>query len=358
MRTKILCTLGPASLDSDIIRQLDERGVNLFRLNLSHTPVDKVAPLIGYISKHTSKPICLDTDGDQVRCGVVEDGVRVLRGHTIRLTPEAIVGTAKRLTLRPRAVFDALRPGDELGIDISGVVVRIVETSSERATAVIIDGGPVCSNRAVTIDRDPNLPPLTDSDLEAVRIGRDLGVSHFALSFACSRKDVVRLRRLGGPGSFIISKIESRAGVKNLDGIIEASDAVLVDRGDLSREIPLEYVPMYQKEIIRRANSASTPAFVATNLLESMVVNRSPTIAEANDIINTLLDGAHGLVLASETTIGRNPVASVEMVARLIDAFEWSRGRRLVLKARQRKPSGDYEWPPGEDSRAPARLVS
>lgn len=161
---------------------------------------------------------------------------------------------------------------------------------------------------------------------------------HFALSFACSRKDVARLRRLGGPGSFIISKIESRAGVKNLDGIIEASDAVLVDRGDLSREIPLEYVPMYQKEIIRRANRASTPSFVATNLLESMVVNRRPTIAGANDIINTLLDGAHGLVLASETRIGRNPVASVEMVARLIDAFEWSRGRRLVLKARRRKP--------------------
>jgi len=357
MRTKILCTLGPASLNSDVIRRLDVRGVNLFRLNLSHTPVDEVAPLIGFIRRHTAKPICLDTDGDQVRCGVVEDGVRMLEGDTIRLTPEAIIGSVKHLTLRPGAVFDALRAGDELGIDVSGVVVRIVEASSVGATAVVEEGGPICSNRAVTIDKDTHLPPLTDTDLEAVRIGRDLGVRYFALSFARSRKDVSRLRRLGGPGSFIISKIESRAGVRNMDGIIESSDAVLVDRGDLSRQIPLEYVPMYQKEIIRRANSASTPAFVATNLLESMVVNRRPTIAEANDIINTLLDGAHGLVLASETTIGHNPVASIEMVARLIDAFEWSRGRRLILKARQPKPSGDDEKLPGEDFIAPGHLV-
>ena len=355
MRTKILCTLGPASLDPEIIRQLDERGVNLFRLNLSHTPVDTVASLIELIRKHTSIPICLDTDGVQVRCGVVEDGLTVLEGHEIRLTPETVVGTADRLTLRPAAVFDALRPGVELGLDISGVVVRVVDASSGQAIAVVVEGGPICSNRAVTIDQAPHLPPLTDSDLEAVRIGRDLGVRHFALSFACNRKDVSRLRRLGGPGSFIISKIESRSGVRNVNGIIGASDAVLVDRGDLSREIPLEYVPMYQKEIIRRANSASTPAFVATNLLESMVANRRPTIAEANDIINTLLDGAHGLVLASETTIGLNPVASVEMVARLIDAFEWSRGRRLVLKSSRRKPS---EEPRREDSRPPAHLAS
>jgi pyruvate kinase len=120
--------------------------------------------------------------------------------------------------------------------------------------------------------------------------------------------------------------------VRNLDAVIAASDAIIIDRGDLSREIPLQYVPVYQKEIIRRANSASTPAYVATNLLESMVSNRLPTIAEANDIINTLLDGAHGLVLAAETTIGDNPVASVEMVASLIEAFEWSRGRSLITK--------------------------
>src|SRR5919199_177163 len=115
-----------------------------------------------------------------------------------------------------------------------------------------------------------------------------------------------------------------------MEGLIDASDAVIVDRGDLAREIPLANIPMHQKEIIRRANARNTPAFVATNLLESMVHSRRPTVAEANDIVNTLLDGAHGLVLAAETTIGVDPVATVDMVVDLIKAFEWSRGRRLL----------------------------
>ena len=170
---------------------------------------------------------------------------------------------------------------------------------------------------------------MTESDLEAIRLGRELGVKHFALSFARRAQDVVRLRRLAGAAAYVISKIESRAGVRNMDAVIAASDAVLIDRGDLSREVPLAHVPMHQKEIIRRAIAANTPAFVATNLLESMITNRRPTIAEANDIINTLMDGAHGLVLAAETSIGLNPVASVDMVLELMRAFEWSRTRLL-----------------------------
>lgn len=128
----------------------------------------------------------------------------------------------------------------------------------------------------------------------------------------------------------MIAKIESGAGVRNMDGIIDRSDAVLIDRGDLSREVPLEYVPFYQKAIARRANRWSHPVFVATNLLESMVSNRNPTIAEANDVANTLLDGVHGLVLAAETAIGHDPVGIVRMVSRMIRAFEWSNFATLL----------------------------
>src|SRR5262249_45321362 len=126
------------------------------------------------------------------------------------------------------------------------------------------------------------------------------------------------------------SKIESRAGVRNMDSIIAVSDAILIDRGDLSREIPIEHVPIYQKHIIRRANTWNKPVFVATNLLESMVQNRRPTVAEANDIINTLIDGAHGLVLAAETAVGAHPVHSVEMIQRLLDAFNESTARAII----------------------------
>jgi pyruvate kinase len=165
---------------------------------------------------------------------------------------------------------------------------------------------------------------MTVKDREAIALGVRRGIGHVALSFASSAEDVALIRSLVPSGTRVISKIESGAGVRNMDGIIDSSDAVLIDRGDLSREVPLEYVPYYQKAIVRRANRWSRPVYVPTTLLESMIDNRRPTIAEANDIANTLLDGVHGLVLAAETAIGRDPVGTVKMVARMIRAFEWS----------------------------------
>jgi pyruvate kinase len=148
------------------------------------------------------------------------------------------------------------------------------------------------------------------------------GIRHYALSFANHADDVALVRALLPADAHLIAKIESAAGVRNMDGIIEASNAVLIDRGDLSREVPLEHVPFYQKAIVRRANRWNRPVFVATNLLESMITNRRPTIAEANDIANTLLDGVHGLVLAAETAIGVDPAGAVDMVLRMIAAFD------------------------------------
>src|SRR2546425_214530 len=152
--------------------------------------------------------------------------------------------------------------------------------------------------------------------------GAGLGIRHYALSFASSAGDVELIRALVPEASTVISKIESRAGVRNRDEIIDASDAVLIDRGDLSREVPVEYVPYYQKAIVRQANRWNTPVYVATNLLESMVTHRKATIAEMNDIANTLIDGVHGLVLAAETAMGVDPVGAVDAVTRCIKSFE------------------------------------
>ena len=142
------------------------------------------------------------------------------------------------------------------------------------------------------------------------------------------------IRSLVPAGAHVMSKIESRAGVRNMDGIISASDSILIDRGDLSREVPLEYVPYYQKAIVRRANRWSRPVYVATNLLESMITNRRPTVAEANDIANTLLDGVHGLVLAAETAVGIDPVGSVDIALRAIEAFERTNDGQLLAEDR------------------------
>lgn len=330
MKILILCTLGPASLKPDVIRKLDERNVDLFRINLSHTPLEAVESTIDLVRRVSATPICLDSEGPQVRCGVVDPPIELEANREIRLTAEPVRGTEDELTLWPRSAFDVLSVGSLVGIDFNGVLLRVTSVEGNQAKAVVVSPGKIASNKAVTIDPRPDLPALSEKDLAAIEIGTRLGITHYALSFATSAEDVTRLRTLAPPGAHIIAKIESREGVRNMDGIIEAADAVLIDRGDLSHEIALEYVPFYQKAIVRRANRWNRPAYVATNLLESMVTGSTPTIAEANDIANTLLDGVHGLVLAAETAVGIDPVGSVDIALRAIRAFEESSDRQLL----------------------------
>ena len=330
VKIKVLCTLGPASLRKDVIQGLDARGVDLFRINLSHTPPERVLPTIELVRRSSNIPICLDTQGAQVRCGSMAEGVSVARGDQVEIVAEAVEGTGERFTLWPASVFVGLRPGDQVKVDFDGALLQIDDVSEGLARATVLEPGMVRSNKAVNIDPHPRLAPLTDSDVEAIEIGVAAGIRHFALSFASSAADVELLRMLVPEGATVISKLESRAGVRNRDEIIDTSDAVLIDRGDLSREVPVEYVPFYQKAIIRQANRWNRPVYVATNLLESMVTSRRPTIAEMNDIANTLLDGVHGLVLAAETAIGVDPVGSVDAVLRCVRAFEHTSAGALL----------------------------
>jgi pyruvate kinase len=323
--TRVLCTLGPASLNQATIRRLEERQVDLFRINLSHTPLEKVAPGIELIQSFSSAvPICLDTEGAQVRTGNMAENVTVSEAEHVRLTPNPVLGTKSSISLTPASVFSELEPNHLIGLDFDGVVLLVLKVDREGADAVVLNGGKIGSNKAVVISPAPTLPALSEKDTEAVKIGRRLGVSHFALSFANRAEDVAELRELTGPDSTIISKIESKRGVLNLDEILDASDEILIDRGDLSREVPLENIPLLQKAIIRKANQAKKPVNVATNLLESMLINRKPTRAELNDIINTLLDGADGLVLAAETAIGKHPVGAVDMVLSMVERYRRS----------------------------------
>jgi pyruvate kinase len=341
MKIKILCTLGPASLRGDVIRALEERGVDLFRINLSHTPPEAVEPTIALIRRYSNTPICLDSQGAQVRCGKMAEGVILTAGTQVKLCAADVVGSADQMTLWPASAFASMRPGDLIHVDFDGALMQVMDVAEDHssAQAVVLDGGRVKSNRAVVMDPPPSLGPITDKDVTAIEIGVRLGIRHYALSFASCAADVELMRALIPEGSTIISKIESRAGVRNRDEIIDASDAVLIDRGDLSREVPVEYVPFYQKAIVRQANRWNRPVYVATNLLESMVTNRQPTIAEMNDIANTLLDGVHGLVLAAETAVGVDPVGAVDTVMRSIRAFEHTSMGALLEEDRLRRVS-------------------
>jgi pyruvate kinase len=326
----ILCTLGPASMTPDVMTRLDELGVDLLRINLSHTDNSVLGDQIALVRAHTAIPICLDTQGAQIRTGRLAGSMTLSSGALLMLGPDTAEATGGDLPLYPLEVAARLRCGDFLSVDFDAALLQVVSLSP--LTARVVSPGIVGSSKAVSlIGRAITLPPLTDTDLEAIAIGRGLGIRDFAVSFASQASDVELARTHAGPDARIIAKIESRKAIRNLAEILDATDAALIDRGDLSREVPLEKLPFLQKAIIRDANRHEVPVFVATNLLESMVSQRGPTRAEANDVVNTLLDGADGLVLAAETAIGGHPVGCVAMIRGLISEFEASpRGLELA----------------------------
>lgn len=322
-KRKILSTLGPASLNAKMIQRLDQLGVDIFRLNLSHTNLEDVGTQIKLIKQATRRPICLDTEGAQIRTGRMKAGPVFLKLNSlIRFSRRPVEGEEGQLNLHPAEACDLLQEGDILHLDFNSAIVQVIAISLEFISARVLAEGAVGQNKGVTLERPFYLPPLTLKDRRAIEIGLELGVEYVALSFASRPEDVEDLRRLIGPGIKLISKIESISGLENLSEIMVRSDAILIDRGDLGREVLLQALPSAQKAIIKSANSLGTPVYVATNLLESMVSRSQPTRAEVNDVMNTLLDGADGLVLAAETAIGQFPSECVVMIDKLIKYFE------------------------------------
>jgi len=319
----ILCTLGPSSMNDQVIRRLSDMGVTLFRINLSHTSIEDLDQIIEYIRERTSVPICIDTEGAQIRTSTFSETTVTLREHSfVRVSTNYTIGSMHQFNLYPKDVVNLLEVDDFLTIDFDSALVQVVEAKTNNVTFRVINGGRIGSNKAVTINRNIKFPPLTDKDLRAISIGKEKGIKHFALSFTNSGSDVKLIRELAGRNSFIISKIESRLGLSNLEEICKLSDAILIDRGDLSREIAVEKIPIAQKIIINNANKLEKKTYVATNLLESMVSTPTPTRAEINDVYNTLLDGASGLVLAAETAIGQYPIECVRMISQVISEFK------------------------------------
>ena len=320
---EILCTLGPASLNRRTIQRLEQSGATLFRINLSHTKLADLPHIIETIQGATQIPICLDTEGAQIRTGEFVDKTINLRDNTVvQVHFRRVPADDKNFNLYPLDIARLLNPGDFVSIDFNSALVQVIAKDDECVSMRVLQGGLVGQNKAVTVERDIPMPPLTEKDLGALALGRGMGLSHFALSFASRGEDVKYIRKIVGDNAFIISKIESRSGLKNLEDIAGGSDALLIDRGDLSRQVPIELLPQTQKSIIQRARAAACRVYVATNLLESMVSTPTPTRAEVNDIYNTLADGADGLVLAAETAIGKYPIQCASMVSKIIHGFQ------------------------------------
>ena len=324
LRRTLICTLGPSSLNERVISQLEAAGVTSFRINMSHTDMADLERVIDFIQKCTKVPICIDTEGAQIRTGGMNDGVAVVEGSSVRLVTEAIKGDASAIPLTPGQAIETLKPGTQMSIDFDSAILRVGSVRDGVAEATVLVGGEIGSRKAVTAFPSPRLPTFSEKDLRAIPVAKQNQIHEYALSFCDHPDSVNRLREMVGPGNTIIAKIESREGVRNRAEIARSADSVLIDRGDLSREVRLEAIPLLQKAIIRKANALGIPVYVATNLLESMVTRRSPTRAEVNDVINTLMDGANGLVLAAETAIGKYPVEAARMIAALLREYEGS----------------------------------
>ena len=320
MKTKILVTLGPASFSEEAVSACAKLGVGLFRINLSHTPLDAVEDTIKKIQSWTDVPVCLDSEGAQLRNQIMASGeVFFDEGDRIRIPFTAVTGSKAEISFTPPEMASRFEPGDLLRIDFDGAEFEITEKQPDHCRAVAVRAGLVGSNKAADVNRDLPFEPLTPKDLGAIEIGLKNGIKNFALSFANRPEDVIKMRTVCGPDAHIICKIESREGVQNLDAILDITDAILIDRGDLSRQIELHKIPAFQRRIIATANERKKPVYVATNLLESMTNKAAPTRAEVNDVVSTLMMGADGLVLAAETAIGQHPVEAVQMIRLLID---------------------------------------
>jgi len=322
MDTKILATIGPSSLNRATIEKLSSDRVHLFRINLSHTKIEDVSKIIDDIHSWTDVPICLDSEGAQVRNQDMEsESVHFSKGSIVKIHHKQVVGDSNNISFAPNTVSKQLRVGDSIRVDFNALTLKVIEDKGDGLLANVEIPGNVGSNKAADIDREIVLDAITYKDKEAFKIGLEKGITNFSLSFTNTAEDVKEIRAIIGDESNLISKIESIKGVLNLREILPLVDQILIDRGDLSREVEIEKIPFVQRRIISYAKSRDVPVYVATNLLESMIKTALPTRAEVNDVASTLLMGADGLVLAAETAIGKYPVESVEMVNSLITQF-------------------------------------
>jgi len=320
---KIICTLGPSSYPKKILKKLKAEGVNIFRINLSHTPKNQIFKKIKYLKSQNIKNICIDTKGAQVRTSKVKKKIFLKKNFLINLKIGDDFSNNKIINFHPNFDITSCKKNTFFFIGFDDLVLKVTKIIKNKKILVakVINSGYLESNKGVHISKNVNLDPLTEKDKFAIKLAIKHGVKYYAMSFVNRGSDIDTIRKLISK-SFLISKIETNNALNNLNEIMRKSDALLIDRGDLSRYVPIEYIPVEQERIIKSAIKKKKPVYVATNLLENMVTHSQPTRAESHDIFSTIRQGASGLVLAAETAIGKNPLSCVKFLKKSIRIFE------------------------------------
>jgi pyruvate kinase len=333
-RTRIVCTLGPASDSDEVVRAMMRAGMDVARLNFSHgdhathaTRVERIRRLAR--EENCTVAILADLQGPKIRVGEIENGaVRLSPGATIVLTNRAGLGNASRVSIDYPKLAQAVQPGNRILLDDGLIELQVVATQDDAVIARVVNGGELKSHKGVNLPGVPlEISALTDKDRADAQFAIAQGVDYIALSFVRHMDDVIELKRLiesYGASLPVIAKIEKPEAVEHIDAILQVCDAVMVARGDLGVEARPEQVPIFQKQIIRKANAAGKPVITATQMLESMIQNPRPTRAEASDVANAILDGTDAVMLSGETAVGKYPVEAVELMAHIGAAVEAS----------------------------------
>ncbi|SFM83117.1 pyruvate kinase [Methanolobus profundi] len=350
-KTKIVCTIGPASSSEDVLRRLILAGMDVARLNFSHGDLDDhriMIKRIRKIAKELNKVVAImaDLPGPKIRVGIIENEPMMLeRGSHVVLTTRDVKGADSVIPVQYKQITESVTEGSPIYLNDGFIQLDCKSVVDEDIHCDVVVGGPLFSKKGLNLPGSKILVnPITGRDLEIVDFGLQEGLSIFCLSFIESREDVIQVRNYAasqGKDVFIVSKIERDNAVKNINEILKESDAIMIARGDLGVEIPIQHVPIVQKDIIHKANLMSTPVITATQMLESMTGNIRPTRAEATDVANAIIDGTDAVMLSAETAVGKYPVETVQMMAMIAHSTEKWRdhttiGLEMMKKAIQR----------------------
>lgn len=343
-KAKIVATLGPASANKETMLAMVKAGVNVFRVNFSHGDHATHRATIKMIrelnEEHDLNVATLaDLQGPKLRIGEVEEGAVVNVGDKVTFTTKPTKGTAKKVFMTYEQFPKDVQVGERILLDDGKLLMTVVSTNGvDEVEAEVVQGGPLKSKKGVNLPNTKiSLPCLTEKDLADLEVALDENVEWIGLSFVRNAEDVIELRQLikkSKKTAFIISKIEKPEAVMDIDRIMAETDGVMVARGDLGVEVPMQSVPLIQKMIVEKALMASKPVIIATQMMESMIENMSPTRAEVNDVANSVLDGADAVMLSGETSVGKHPVAVVEAMSRIISHCE----ETAIIKAPEHPP--------------------
>jgi len=353
LRTKIICTIGPASIDESVLGKMVESGMDVARVNFSHGDHDdhmRYISIIRKVAKKSGRPVAIlaDLSGPKIRIGIIAGNeTQLVSGAAIRLTGDDIEGDSNKISVNSREFLKALDKDDVILMADGMLQLSVVQVDGIEVDCRVDFGGTLRSNQGVSIPgKTIDIPSITEKDIDDLEFIVGQEIDWIAMSFVRTGRDVSDLRdriKMAGKDIPIISKIEKHEAIDNIDGIIESSDALMLARGDLGVEIRTEAVPVVQKDIITKAEKAGRPVIVATQMLESMIDSPRPTRAEASDVANAIIDGADAVMLSGETAIGNYPAESVEMMKRIGEQAESMLDWDELLKNRADWPVGTSE---------------